>query len=300
VPRPKELLVPPSAVGPAATITHSHPERRLVLAAMAMTVLAEVVVLLLRHEAVLWFGNIPVSLSLIPSAVLLFAVGPRRLMGHRLWTERPLAFWFAGLVALAGSIAVYLTAWGSVVDVVGLVAVGLNEELVYRFAAPVVIAAGLARAGLWPDHARTIGYVIAGIWFVFLPGHVAQMHSLGAVFAYVAFATVLGVVVMRSGSVLAAALVHTIANLLTFGLWGGSIEPTSRALLLGSVLGLFVIAFGRRGRQVDDEGEVIDLREPVAPGRPDIVIDLRHRPLAPTRHAADDIVIDLREAERRP
>jgi len=257
-----DVLVPPASVGPVATLAQPPAERRVVVAVMACTVLVELAGQLLGTKGSVQIGRIPVSVALAPGLVTIAAVGPRRLLGHRGWTAPPAGFWTAGLVALVSASFVYVRAFDRWVDVGGLAAAAFTEEIVYRLAAPIFCAALLVRLGVRVRSARAVGFVAAGVWWSFLPGHVGQMDGPVAVASFAAAGLLFGLVVVRSGSVLAATLVHVVMNLLAFTDWAGELGPHDRRLLVAALLGLFVFTFGRPQRQpATDADTVIDLRD---------------------------------------
>ncbi len=254
-------------------------DRRLVVGIAAIVVLAEIASVALRGTGSIWVGRIPVSLAVLPGLVLLAAVGPRRLLGHKDWSGHPVVFWVVSLGVLVAAAILFTQGPGQWREAGGLFAAALAEELVYRLAAPVFIAALLVRVGVRVRLASITGFVAAGVWWILLPGHVDQMHRPMVVAAFVAAAVLFALVVIRSGSLLAATVVHATMNLLTFAQWGGIVDPAARQLVVAILLGLMVFVFAppRRRRRRHERAE---------PDRPDDVIDLRDR---------DDEVVDLRD-----
>ena len=272
-----DVLTPPSGTGPVATLDRPLTERRVLVAIMGCTVLVEVALELLDDKGSIDVGRIPVSLVVAPALVMVLAVGPSRLLGERrLSPPYPLGFWLAGAVALASASVLYVRTFHDWIDVGGILLAAFTEEAVYRLAVPVFFAAILVRLGLRPAWARATGFVLAGAWWVFLPGHVEQMHGGVALASFVAAALLFALVVVRSGSLLAATLTHAVMNLLAFAEWANALGQHDRRLLVASLLALLVLAFGRRRApagdhvviDLRDEATVIDLTAAVA-GSPD-------------------------------
>ncbi len=234
-------------------------------------------------ERPVWYlGRILMSPA-IPLGMLLVAlVGPRSLG----FSRRSLAAWREFLL-LGGSIAVvWVIAYPQSVadfhDVEGVVVAVAGEELVYRFAAVLLLGALCARvAGRnWRDTASwgtgpaVGGLVGAGVVFSLLPGHVDQMTGATNIFPFVSLAVLLGYVALRSGSILPGFLVHLMIDLAALAFFAGDLTGTMRVFidlgaLIALVLGLMVA--GRRLGLRRLAPAVIDLRETdphVAPAAP--------------------------------
>ena len=107
---------------------------------------------------------------------------------------------------------------GGSTEAFGLVLAALGEELVYRLA--VLIVVGVVCAALlgrnwrnaedWGTGPGVVAIAAAGIVFAFLPGHVAQMSDTFHALPFVSLGIVLGYVVLRTGALLPAALVHAL------------------------------------------------------------------------------------------
>jgi hypothetical protein len=98
------------------------------------------------------------------------------------------------------------------------------------------------------------------------------MDSIADVLPYMAFATLSAFIVYRSGSILPMAIGHAISNLLTVLMWQDAVPSDTRSMLLASMLGLLVLAYGRPARiTYGDDGGLLDTRT----GQAVVAIDLR-------------------------
>jgi membrane protease YdiL (CAAX protease family) len=190
---------------------------------LAATVVAVDAVAAWRDVSIGDLGPVAMSPALPLGLVLAWTVGWRRLGLDRAnllaWRE----FLVATGVVLAFGAWAYVSQVGSIDEVLGLVFGALDEELVYRLAALIVIGAACA-ALLGRDWRRTEDWglgpgVVAmfgsSLVFALLPGHVAQMHdALGAV-PFMALGIVLAYAVLRTGALFPAVVVHASLNLVT-------------------------------------------------------------------------------------
>jgi membrane protease YdiL (CAAX protease family) len=189
-------------------------------------------------------GRVPISPAL-PLGVLLAAmVGFRRLGFDRanLWAWRE--FLIGSGIALLFGIIVYTVQMGGSTEAFGLVVAALGEELVYRLA--VLIVVGVVCAALlgrnwrnaedWGTGPGVVAIAAAGIVFAFLPGHVAQMSDTFHALPFVSLGIVLGYVVLRTGALLPAALVHALLNLATIAADTGHAPVMLRTALSAAAL----------------------------------------------------------------
>ncbi len=259
-------VFPPEEAGP--DIGRPGSRRRLVLVAAAATVLTEISVLLGATPSI-EMGGLDLSMSIIPALALGAACGDR-LFG-RSSLRRVAAWYWSGTLALVTILLVVYAAGGRFGLFTALVAAALGEELVYRLAAPAVIAVVLMFGGVGKIRARLAGLAIAGAWFVFLPGHEAQMDSGAGPLPFVAYAVFSAALVYRSGSVLPMAMAHAVVNLITFLVWDDAIRVDARVIGVTAVLGVLTLAYGLPRRVTIDRSrglidtltglEVIDLEE---------------------------------------
>ncbi len=261
-----------------ASILHRRPrpltptrQRQLLVGALA-TALVEAASLLGVLPTVT-LGRVVLSPSLLPALALLVMLG-RRAFGRPRATGAAGPFWLAaaGGVVL-GSVLMVRSGHGP--DVIAVLLSALAEELVYRFAVPAV-ATAILLAWLVPARpARVAGFALAGLWFVLLPGHRAQMDDVASTLAFLAFAALAAAVVYRSGSLLAAAATHAVLNLLTILAFEGALGGPARGVLVGCLLVLLAAAYGVRRRSATapasahavgaGDGVVIDLRDGTVP-----------------------------------
>ncbi|MEO6988835.1 MAG: CPBP family intramembrane glutamic endopeptidase [Aquihabitans sp.] len=230
--------------------------RRAVLYMAAFTVFVEILGLanLITSPKI---GALQLPMSVIPALGLGVACGDR-LAGRSSSSRRAVLYWAVVTVTLS-ALAIEFVRTEQFGLWVSLVLAAFGEEMVYRLAIPAVLGTAFRWTGVRPTQARIAGFVIAGIWFVALPGHRAQMTDLSMVLPFIAFATLSAVLVYRSGSILPMAAAHAISNLITVLAWSGMATNNARSMTLGSILVLLVLAYGRPRRlTVTDHGIVVD------------------------------------------
>lgn len=246
--------------------------RRVVLALAALTMAVEVAGL--AFLPTIDIGTIALSPSVVPALCLAVALGPARRSSVR--DDAVLPFWCAIVVGLAMGSVLFWQA-GDAIDLLPLLAAAADEEIVYRLAAPMVIAVALTLLRVPPRPARVTGYLVAGAWWVLLPGHQAQTTTLAAFGSYVAFAALAAVVVARSRALVAMSAAHAVLNLLTISQSRGEIGPNARGVLVACLLLMLVGTFARPGLRrhplptvdrtapAQDTDTIIDLRDGVRP-----------------------------------
>lgn len=243
--------------------------RRLVLVMAAFTMIIEILGIAQLVPAIP-IGSLDLPLSIIPALGLAVACG-ERLLGRSTFRLAAVVYWVAVGLAVP-LLAVRFAQSGRFGLWVSLLAASASEELVYRLAIPAVLAVALRVVKVRPDRARIASLAIAGIWFVLLPGHRAQMDSVASALPFVAFALLAALLVYRSGSVLPMALGHAVVNMLTVLVWNEAVAADDRGMALACILGLLVVAYGRRRRiTVADGGGLLDTDT----GLDVAVIDLR-------------------------
>jgi len=212
----------------------------------------------------------------VPGLLLAAFLG-RTIVGRQGNHDAFVTFWACAVVILSVAV-IGFSRLDHPIELAGLVVVSVDEELVYRLALPVLLAAALVGFGLPRKWCRILGYTIAGIAWVLLPGHRAQMHNPAEVFTFIEFAFLMAVICLRSGSVLATATAHVCSNLLTVLVWREVLPQSDRSLMFGGLLALMLLAYGMRIRNPhtgkdgpdgphDVEEMVIDLRVPPGDGR---------------------------------
>lgn len=198
-------------------------------------------------------GVMPVYASAPAAAALAVAVGPARLgldsAGLRRWRE----FWVVALPSLAVAAAAFVwSGAGSVAEAGALVAASANEEVSYRVAVPVVLAALGARR--WPRGAPTAALAVAAVWFALLPGHRAQMTSPAMAVIWVGMAWLFTLAVHRGGALVPAMVTHAAVNLWSFAVTYGDaprgLHSVGTVLILAAVAAGAQLAGYRAGRLV--------------------------------------------------
>ncbi len=220
------------------------------------------------------------SPSIVPALLFLPVLG-RRLLGRSLDAHTEVVYWAAVSLALA-AVATAFVRLGDGTSVLAVLIAATDEELVYRLAVPLVVSLVLVRWGARPTSARALGFAAAGLWFVLLPGHRAQMSHVADALPFLAFAALAALVVYRSGSVVAVIAIHACTDLCNILTLGHQLGNGARTGILLALFLLLVMAYGspssrRSSREiltaathrdaVDvsrlDEVDVIDLRDPV-------------------------------------
>ena len=255
-------LVPPASPPEPTRAAPRSGRRAAVLTLAAVTMAVEVASLADLIPGIV-IGRFRISPSVIPALVLAVVCGDR-LLGRSRGRHAATAFWVLTTAAFVTAVFAYLRV-DRPLDVPALVLAAFTEEMVYRLAIPAAVALGL-RTGLVPDvPARITAFVVAGVWFAFLPGHRAQIGTPAEAVPFLAFALLSALLVYRSGSVLPMALVHASSNLLTLLMWNDGVDQDARSAVLGCLLVLLVVAYGRTRWLVHgDDGRIIDIRT----GRP--------------------------------
>jgi hypothetical protein len=272
---------------PAPSLVHSRTGRMLVLTLATVTLVVEMGALLATVGVEV--GSFTLSASAVPSVLLLVFLGAQG-VGAARDRDRLVPFWIA-MVAGLGLGATLFARTGDLVDVGALLVAATNEEMVYRFAVPVVAATGLMVLRVPPTAARVVGYVGAGAWWVLLPGHQAQVAGDPAnLVTYVSFAVISALVVARSRALVPMAVAHCVLNIITIAHMRGDITGGARSALSACLLFLLIGTFAWPG----------DLRRRVSDGEDlvsDTVIDLRDgRPASVRRGDTVELVEPVEEA----
>ncbi|HMJ77995.1 MAG TPA: hypothetical protein VK507_18580 [Iamia sp.] len=262
---------------PAPSLVLSRTGRMLVLALATITMVVEMGSLLATVDV--GVGSFTLSASVVPSVLLLVFLGARS-VGEARDRDRLVPFWIA-MVAGLGLGGALFSRTGDLVDVGALLVAAANEEMVYRFAVPVVAATGLMVLRVPATAARVVGYLAAGTWWVLLPGHQQQVANAANLTTYVAFAIISALVVARSRAIVPMAVAHCVLNIITIAHERGDITAGSRSALSACLLFLLVGTFAwpgdirRRAADTEDlvSDTVIDLRDgrPASVRRGDVV-----------------------------
>jgi len=273
------------------SFSHTRNGRALVLGLAAVTMAVEMLSWL--TSSTITIGSFGLSLSLVPAIVLLGVLGPRS-VGRARDRDRLVPFWIAMTAGLGLGVTVFGRT-GDLVDVAALLVAAVDEEVVFRFAVPVVVTTALVLLRLPETASRRIGYVVAGVWWVLLPGHQAQTEGVIELITYVAFAAIAAVVVARSRALIPMAVAHCVLNVITLAAQRGEITPGARGILSACLLFLLIGTFAWPGdlrrRAADDEDLVTDT-----------IIDLRDGQVPSVerdglRTPIDDTPVDLRDTD---
>jgi hypothetical protein len=215
-------------------------------------------------------GEIPVSPAL-PFALLMLALvgvdalGFSRVARHA-WREYLFgAGGFLLLVAVMFAVRV-----GTFGEAAGVLTAAFGEELVYRFAAVIVVGAICARlmGREWRDPSRwglapgLVALGAAAMLFTVLPGHVQQMTGGTTLLPFASLSLLLGYVVLRTGALWPAVVTHALLNLITLVALARNQPSTLRLVFAAATLGSFILAAdlaGRRMGQLNRVPSIIDL-----------------------------------------
>lgn len=268
--------------------SHTRNGRALVLGLAAVTMAVEMASVLTSSGITI--GTFRVSLSLVPAIVLLGLLGPRS-VGRARDRDRLVPFWIAMAAGLGLGVTVFGRS-GDLADVGALLVAAVDEEVVFRFAVPVVITTALMLLRLPAVASRRVGYVVAGVWWVLLPGHQAQTDGPMALVTYVAFAVIAGVVVARSRALIPMSVAHCVLNIITVSAERGDITDGARGILSACLLFLLIGTFAWPGdvrRRASDEEDLVT----------DTVIDLRDGEVPSVEQAGRRVPIDDHPADLR-
>lgn len=256
----------------APTLIRTKSGRTLVLGLAIITMIVEMGSLLIGQ--VVHIGRLPLSASILPSLALLAALGARA-AGRPGDRERLVPFWIAVAAGL-GLGAVLFHRTGDLTELFGLVVAATNEEVVYRFAVPVVITSALMVVRVPSGPARLVGYVTAGVWWILLPGHQAQTDSAVTLVTFAAFAGISALVVARSRALIPMAAAHCVLNVITLAQLRGEISVGGRSALCACLLFLLIGTFAWPGdRAIPAGGDRRRSRRGAEDLVSDTVIDLR-------------------------
>ncbi len=234
----------------------SGARRRLVLVMAATTTVVEAAGIA-GWLPTIPFGALDLPISLLPALGLAAACGDR-LLG-RSSIRKAAAFYWAAIAIMLPVLAILFLRNGTFPLWISLMGAATSEELIYRLAIPAVVAALLRAGDVRADRARVAALVLAGVWFILLPGHRDQMTSPAAAIPFIAFAALSAIIVYRSGSILPMAAGHAVVNMCTVLMWDQTVAAQPRGMALACVLGLLVVAYGKPRRlTLDGEGGLVD------------------------------------------
>ncbi len=276
---------------PSPSLVHSRTGRMLVLTLATVTLVVEMGSLLATVGV--HVGSFTLSASAVPSVLLLVFLGARS-VGEARDRDRLVPFWIAMVAGLALGGTLFARS-GDLVDVGALLVAATNEEMVYRFAVPVVAATGLMVLRVPPTAARVVGYVGAGAWWVLLPGHQQQVAGDPTnLVTYISFALISALVVARSRALVPMAVAHCVLNIITIAHMRGDITGASRSALSACLLFLLIGTFAWPG---DLRRRAADAEDLVS----DTVIDLRDgRPASVRRGDTVELIDPVAPAEEAP
>lgn len=195
----------------------------------------------------------------LPASLLLAWLVGRRQLG---FCRESLAAWREVWVLLgallAGVSIAYVLGAGSSKEVAAFGVGALEEELVFRFAAPLALGGltawvlgrppGDVRA--WGDGPRVVAIAGAAVAFTCMPGHLQQVGDPLALVPFLAIAALLTYCVLRTGALGPGVAVHALLNLATVAYLVGAIPPFAWGLVVALGLGLYARGAETAGRRL--------------------------------------------------
>lgn len=170
------------------------------------------------------------------------------------WRETLLVI--AGLVAIVGTLFVMRV--GAFHELVAFGVGSLEEELVFRFAAPLALGGltawilgrnpGDVRAwGTGPCAVAVVGSAVA---FTAMPGHLAQVGGPLELVPFLAIAMLLTYTVLRTGALVPGIAVHALLNVATVAYLAGAMPNPAWAAVVIVSLGAYAWGAERAGRRL--------------------------------------------------
>jgi membrane protease YdiL (CAAX protease family) len=205
-----------------------------------------------------YLGEVPISPTLPVEVLLIALVGWRRLGLDRTNLEAWREFLAVAGAALLFGVIEYSRHIGGFAEATGLVLAALDEEVVYRLAVLVLVGATVAKLSGrnwrnsedWGVAPGLAAIVASGVVFTVLPGHVAQMSDTLHALPFVCLGMVLGYVMLRTGALLPAVVVHALLNLATIAAFTGEISPVLRTALAATALVALLLGTVVAGRRL--------------------------------------------------
>jgi membrane protease YdiL (CAAX protease family) len=215
--------------------------------------------------AAVWSGVIlrpldgPGFTPALPAAVILATfVGWTQLGLGR--TE--LAAWRETLLVIGGLLVavglVFVARVGSPGEVLAFGIGSLEEELVFRLAAPLALG-GLTAWALgrpvgdlrsWGSGPCAVAVVGSAVVFTCMPGHLAQVAGPLQLVPFLSIAMLLTYIVLRTGALLPGVAVHALLNLATVAYLEGAIPNPVWAAVVIVGLGAYALGAERAGRRL--------------------------------------------------
>lgn len=195
----------------------------------------------------------------LPAAIVLATfVGWSRLgfapADLRVWRETLTVV--GGLLVAVG--VVFVARVGSPGEVLAFGIGSGEEELVFRFAAPLAVG-GLAAWVLgrpvgdvrsWGTGPCAVAVVASAVVFTCMPGHLAQVTGPLQVVPFLSIAMLLTYIVLRTGALLPGIAVHALLNLATVAHLDGAIPNPVWAAIVIVGLGAYALGAERAGRRL--------------------------------------------------
>lgn len=213
-----------------------------------------------------WSGQVwhplggPGLTPVLPAVVLLAGLVGWRHLGlseRHLWAWWEFALLIGALLALIG--IDFLTRVGALRELTSFFVGATEEELVFRFAAPLA-AGGIAAWCMgrspgdlldWGNTPRGVAVVTAAATFACMPGHLDQVGGAAwRLVPFIAIALLLTYVVLRTGDLLPGMLVHVLLNLATVCYLADAMPREVWALTVVVGLGGYAWGAERAGRRL--------------------------------------------------
>ncbi|MGZ8753524.1 MAG: CPBP family glutamic-type intramembrane protease [Acidimicrobiia bacterium] len=172
----------------------------------------------------------------------------------RVWRETLLVI--GALLAVVGIVFVTRTGTGAELLAFGIGA--LEEELVFRFAAPLALG-GLTAWALgrplgdlraWGNGPCAVAVIGSAVVFTCMPGHLAQVDGPLTLVPFLAIAMLLTYSVLRTGALLPGIAVHALLNVATVAYLDGVIPNPAWVAVVIVGLGAYAWGAERAGRRL--------------------------------------------------
>ncbi len=172
----------------------------------------------------------------------------------RAWRETLIVI--GGLLGVVG--VVFVARVGSPAEVLAFGIGSLEEELVFRLAAPLALGGITAWAlgrpvgelRAWGNGPCAVAVAASAVVFTCMPGHLAQAAGPLQLVPFLAIAMLLTYIVLRTGALLPGVAVHALLNLATVAYLAGAIPNLVWASVVIVGLGAYALGAERAGRRL--------------------------------------------------
>jgi len=204
------------------------------------------------------FGGPGFTLALPAAVILATFVGWNQLgfasTDLRAWRETLLVI--GALLMIVGMM--FVERVGSPAEVLAYAIGSVEEELVFRLAAPLatggfaawVLGRPVTDLRAWGNVPCTVAVVTSAVVFTCMPGHLAQVAGPLQLVPFLAIAMLLTYIVLRTGALLPGIAVHALLNLATVAHLDGAIPYPAWVVIVAVGLGAYAMGAERAGRRL--------------------------------------------------